>query len=306
MRRSGRRRGRVRPDRRREDRAGHRAVRAVGRAGHLVRLHAAVPGLPGADEPADAEETAAAPARTGRRGRSRRTSGPPAATRRRRGAHRRRPGGHGVGPGRRGDRALPAGGARSAGHARARRPGAAGAAAGTRPARRAPRRCTPNWPALDPEAAAAIHPRNLHRVLRALEVVTVGGYRAAGRAASDLWAPAYRHPTLVVGLTVDRAVLADRIERRARRMLAEGAVDEVRRHRAMRGAAHGPAADQMDGDGRGTSADHARHRLPGDLRRTRRGVRPAPRPRRRLGGGDPRATPDARSPGCAGSRTLLS
>ncbi len=85
--------------------------------------------------------------------------------------------------------------------------------------------------ALDPEAAAAIHPRNLHRVLRALEVASLeGSTRWSGR--SDLWAPAYRHPTLVVGLSVDRGVLSERIDRRARRMLAEGAVDEVRRHRA--------------------------------------------------------------------------
>jgi tRNA dimethylallyltransferase len=83
---------------------------------------------------------------------------------------------------------------------------------------------------LDPAAAAAIHPHNLHRVLRALEVVTLEGPgRWSGR--SDLWVPEYRHPTLVVGLTIDGTVLSQRIEGRSRRMLTEGAVEEVQRHR---------------------------------------------------------------------------
>jgi tRNA dimethylallyltransferase len=84
---------------------------------------------------------------------------------------------------------------------------------------------------LDPQAAAAIHPHNLHRVLRALEVVSLEGPgRWSGR--SDLWAPSYRHRTLVVGLTIDRTALSERIECRSRRMLADGAVEEVERHRA--------------------------------------------------------------------------
>ena len=78
---------------------------------------------------------------------------------------------------------------------------------------------------LDPAAAAAVDPRNTRRVVRALEAVLVGGKEWSGR--NDLWNPCYERPTLIVGLTLDRAVLYPRIDARAGRMIREGAVDEV-------------------------------------------------------------------------------
>lgn len=78
---------------------------------------------------------------------------------------------------------------------------------------------------LDPVAAASVDPRNARRVIRALEAVSVAGGAWSGR--DDLWNPLYSHPTLVVGLTLDRSRLYPRIDARAGRMLREGAVDEV-------------------------------------------------------------------------------
>jgi tRNA dimethylallyltransferase len=86
---------------------------------------------------------------------------------------------------------------------------------------------------LDPAAAQSVDPRNARRVVRALEAVIAGGKGWSGR--DDLWNPRYRRPTLVVGLTVDRAELYARIGARARTMIERGAVDEVGRFRQERG-----------------------------------------------------------------------
>ncbi|MBN1321040.1 MAG: tRNA (adenosine(37)-N6)-dimethylallyltransferase MiaA [Thermoleophilia bacterium] len=81
---------------------------------------------------------------------------------------------------------------------------------------------------LDPAAAERIDARNVRRVVRALEAVSTSG-SWSGR--EDLWTPAYRHPTVIVGLTLERAELYRRIDARSARMLEEGAVDEVRAFR---------------------------------------------------------------------------
>jgi tRNA dimethylallyltransferase len=100
---------------------------------------------------------------------------------------------------------------------------------------------------LDPEAASRIHPRNLRRVVRALEVaIAVGPGAWSGR--DDLWRPAYRHPTVVIGLSMERRLLYERIDARAREMVAGGAVDEVRADRARRSPV--PGAESRVG-GRG-------------------------------------------------------
>jgi tRNA dimethylallyltransferase len=82
---------------------------------------------------------------------------------------------------------------------------------------------------LDEAAAAAIDPRNVRRVVRALEVVLRTGAAWSGR--EDLWRPRYFHRTLLVGLTLDRAELYRRIDARARLIAEGGAVEEVRRWR---------------------------------------------------------------------------
>lgn len=87
--------------------------------------------------------------------------------------------------------------------------------------------------ALDPAAAAAIHPRNSRRVVRALEVVTCDP-EGVWSGRDDLWRPTYRHPSLVVGLVMDREILYERVNRRVREMVAGGALDEVRRYRGRK------------------------------------------------------------------------
>ena len=87
---------------------------------------------------------------------------------------------------------------------------------------------------LDPAAAAAIHPHNARRIVRALEVVR-SGTEGVWSGRGDLWRPVYRHPTLVVGLVMDREVLYGRVNRRVGEMVAGGALDEVLRYRARKG-----------------------------------------------------------------------
>lgn len=100
---------------------------------------------------------------------------------------------------------------------------------------------------LDPEAASRIHPRNVRRVVRALEVaIAVGPGAWSGR--DDLWRPAYRHPTVIIGLSMERSLLYERIDARVPRMLAGGAVDEVRADRARHSSLPG-AESRAEGRG---------------------------------------------------------
>jgi tRNA dimethylallyltransferase len=81
--------------------------------------------------------------------------------------------------------------------------------------------------ARDPAAAAAVHPNDRRRTVRALELHESG---SSLRPAHDrLWGPETRHPTLVVGLDAPRATLAARIEARTRAMFEQGVEAEVRR-----------------------------------------------------------------------------
>lgn len=87
---------------------------------------------------------------------------------------------------------------------------------------------------LDPAAAERIDARNVRRVVRALEAVSTTGSSWSGR--EDLWAPAYPHPTVIVGLTLERAELYRRIDARSACMLEEGAIEEVTRFRREHGS----------------------------------------------------------------------
>lgn len=79
---------------------------------------------------------------------------------------------------------------------------------------------------LDPAAAARVHPNDRRRVVRALELAETGASLAPRR--ERLFAGAWRHPTLVVGLDVPPAELARRIAERTRRLFEAGAEAEVR------------------------------------------------------------------------------
>jgi tRNA dimethylallyltransferase len=79
----------------------------------------------------------------------------------------------------------------------------------------------------DAAAAAAVHPHDRRRVVRALELAEAG--TSLRRGGDRLWAADTRHPTLVVGLDVPRQELTRRIEERTRRMFERGVEEEVRR-----------------------------------------------------------------------------
>lgn len=77
----------------------------------------------------------------------------------------------------------------------------------------------------DPAAAAAIHPNDRRRVVRALELAEAGHSLRGER----LWGPDHRHPTAIFGLDVANDVLERRIEERTRAMFDAGVQEEVRR-----------------------------------------------------------------------------
>jgi tRNA dimethylallyltransferase len=80
---------------------------------------------------------------------------------------------------------------------------------------------------LDPAAAARIHPHDRRRVVRALELAEVGHSLVPRR--DNLFGGAWRHPTFLVGLDVDKRELDRRIAARTRRMFDAGVEEEVRR-----------------------------------------------------------------------------
>ena len=77
----------------------------------------------------------------------------------------------------------------------------------------------------DPGAAAAVHPNDRRRVVRALELVEAG---SSLRPSQDrLWAGETRHPTLIAGFELPREELRRRIAERAREMFERGVEEEV-------------------------------------------------------------------------------
>jgi tRNA dimethylallyltransferase len=82
--------------------------------------------------------------------------------------------------------------------------------------------------ALDPEASAKIDPRNVRRVIRALEVrhaaTTEPGASIAPRSAGAL-----SKNTLSIGLTLPRKLLYERIDLRVDQMMEAGWLKEVAR-----------------------------------------------------------------------------
>jgi len=78
---------------------------------------------------------------------------------------------------------------------------------------------------VDPMAASRIHPKNIRRLIRALEV-----YEHTGRPISELQRTMkLAGPTVLVGLTMDRSELNRRIDVRVDVQIDAGLVEEVRR-----------------------------------------------------------------------------
>ena len=78
----------------------------------------------------------------------------------------------------------------------------------------------------DPDAAAALHPHDSRRVIRAFELHSVGKTLTPER--DRLWSKTTRLPSLVIGLEVGRDELARRIAVRTAELWERGGPDEAR------------------------------------------------------------------------------
>jgi len=79
---------------------------------------------------------------------------------------------------------------------------------------------------VDPDSAERIHPNNLRRVIRALEV-----YHCTGKtmtAYQQEQQPELLYDTCLVGLTMERELLYNRINKRVDLMMEQGLVEEVK------------------------------------------------------------------------------
>ncbi|BAD40732.1 tRNA (adenosine(37)-N6)-dimethylallyltransferase MiaA [Symbiobacterium thermophilum] len=79
---------------------------------------------------------------------------------------------------------------------------------------------------VDPASAARLHPNDLLRIVRALEVYEQTGVPISATQTAAFSEP--RYDDLMIGLTMDRAQLYARIDERVDAMLAAGWLDEVR------------------------------------------------------------------------------
>lgn len=81
---------------------------------------------------------------------------------------------------------------------------------------------------VDPESAKKIHPNNVRRVIRALEV-----YEETGELFSSFQHEKQKkeshYDVLIIGLNTDRALLYERINRRVDQMIDEGLVEEAKK-----------------------------------------------------------------------------
>lgn len=110
---------------------------------------------------------------------------------------------------------------------------------------------------LDPESASRIHPNDLKRVIRALEVIHRTGQPPSRWRAGTAVDPG--PCVLKLGLTCDRQLLYRRIERRTEQQIAAGFVEEVRRLLAM---GYPPDAPGLQVLGYRHLVDHVLGRLP--------------------------------------------
>lgn len=80
---------------------------------------------------------------------------------------------------------------------------------------------------IDPHAAAKLHPNDIKRTIRALEVYHVTG-KTITQYGIENAAESPRYDSTIIGLNMPRELLYERIERRVDSMIAAGLIDEVR------------------------------------------------------------------------------
>ncbi|MCF2938315.1 tRNA (adenosine(37)-N6)-dimethylallyltransferase MiaA [Paenibacillus alkaliterrae] len=125
--------------------------------------------------------------------------------------------------------------------------------------------------AVDPLAGQRLHPNDLRRVIRALEVYHMTGQTFSEQQAGQTKESPYK--LCIIGLTMDRAELYRRIEARVDLMMEQGLIDEVKRllernlpsHAvAMQGLGYKEMADYLHGN---CTLEAAVERLKRDTRR---------------------------------------
>ena len=107
---------------------------------------------------------------------------------------------------------------------------------------------------VDPQSAGRLHPNDLRRVIRALEVYHLTGLTFSEQQAGQTRESPYE--LCIIGLTMDRAKLYRRIEERIDQMVEQGLIDEVKRllarnlpanSVAMQGLGYKEIADYLQG-----------------------------------------------------------
>jgi tRNA dimethylallyltransferase len=111
-----------------------------------------------------------------------------------------------------------------------------------------------------PAVARGLNPNDRQRVMRALELADAGESQA-GDGESQLWSEDMRRPTLLVGLTMEREALYERIDARVQAMLDAGVREEVER------------ADAADASETARKALGFEELLAGDVERMKRRTR---------------------------------
>ncbi|MCP3762076.1 tRNA (adenosine(37)-N6)-dimethylallyltransferase MiaA [Domibacillus sp. A3M-37] len=79
---------------------------------------------------------------------------------------------------------------------------------------------------VDPAMAASFHPNNVRRTIRALEIYRTTGEPASKRKNSEI--PDEKYDNVMIGLSMERAVLYDRINRRVDLMMKAGLLNEAK------------------------------------------------------------------------------
>ena len=96
---------------------------------------------------------------------------------------------------------------------------------------------------IDPVTAQRLHPNDIRRVIRALEVAHATGTPMSQQPQAR---KTTRYDFRVVGITMDRAALYERINQRVLQMIEDGLVDEVE---SLLNMGVSPAAQSMQGIG---------------------------------------------------------
>lgn len=109
----------------------------------------------------------------------------------------------------------------------------------------------------DPKAAERLHPNNVKRVIRALELIETSDGESSLRSFEESFKPNKLMEPFIVFLTRDREELYERIEKRVDILINMGLLDEVRdlkasglsnEHISMKGIGYKEIAGYIDGE----------------------------------------------------------